>query len=355
MEFNSLSKIFFLVLQITNIASENFHLELVQVLFRHGDRTPDLKEIPINNPYSSTFDKLGYGRLTKVGMQRQYKLGQLLRRRYNNLIGPDEVDAVYPYSTPGYRTKVSLHLVLAGLFPVTNETSWNDEIPWLPIPINYDPPESNFLWSIYSGKCGKKYWGLVNSIGKSFKGGKALSSYETLIVRAQAKTGLSFVQDIFNYLQAIKNLGLKLPEWCSDQDFQGLRNVTIIMNESLTSTLWAKKMTAGSFLERFLQNIHDKSDPKRKMYLYSANDLQIIAISQLLNFTNVPKLPAYGSALIFEKYRRQDIEMLRILTWAGDSEEMIPVKLNECEHECPLQTFQENVEPYYPGKEDKEC
>jgi prostatic aicd phosphatase len=79
---------------------------------------------------------------------REYKLGQTLRDRYNdflsNLYFPKDVMAL---SSDYDRTKMSLQLVLAGLFPpLDNSQQWNPELNWQPIPVSYLPRvDDNFF------------------------------------------------------------------------------------------------------------------------------------------------------------------------------------------------------------------
>ncbi|CAK9799010.1 hypothetical protein ANTPLA_LOCUS1868 [Anthophora plagiata] len=46
----------------------NFQLELVQVIFRHGDRTPSKAELFPKAPYNPIFDTMGHGQLTEVNI-----------------------------------------------------------------------------------------------------------------------------------------------------------------------------------------------------------------------------------------------------------------------------------------------
>lgn len=47
---------------------------------------------------------------------------------------PEEIEAK---STDYNRTKASLELVLAGLFPPRSEQIWNQALMWQPVPYNY--------------------------------------------------------------------------------------------------------------------------------------------------------------------------------------------------------------------------
>lgn len=104
------------------------------------------------------------------------------------------------------------------------------------------------------------------------------------------------------------SLGLPLPNWCSEKDFIKLGELAVINHESMISTQLMTRITVGPMVERFLKNI-DNSElqtNKRKIYVYSAHDINIAMFSNSHKFTGIPRVPDYGSALIIEKLRGQD-------------------------------------------------
>ena len=60
-------------------------LILIQILFRHGDRTPVM--LYKTDPYKAEQFVEGLGQLTKIGKQRLFQYGQLLRLRYSHYLG----------------------------------------------------------------------------------------------------------------------------------------------------------------------------------------------------------------------------------------------------------------------------
>lgn len=85
---------------------------------------------------------------------REYILGKMLRKRYSNFLGdlyyPQDV---YARSSDIDRTKMSLQLVLASLYPPVKSQVWNPEVSWMPIPTHYMPEEvDNLFRSHYSPK-----------------------------------------------------------------------------------------------------------------------------------------------------------------------------------------------------------
>lgn len=75
-----------------------------------------------------------------------YKLGKLLRARYQTFLGDLYTSAIVdPTSTAYERTRMTLLLVLAGLFPPAPAQKWDESLNWLPIPYNYDKPSKDFV------------------------------------------------------------------------------------------------------------------------------------------------------------------------------------------------------------------
>lgn len=81
---------------------------------------------------------------------REYKLGQVLRKRYKNFLGDLYLPKLVIGRSSDYdRTKMSLQLVLASLFPPINvRQRWNPALNWQPIPTTYVPGvDDNFFSS----------------------------------------------------------------------------------------------------------------------------------------------------------------------------------------------------------------
>lgn len=132
--------------------------------FRHGSRTPEVQDLYPNDPYDlETFQPMGLGQLTNVaqifknrpyfetnffqiGKKRAYKLGKVLRKRYNDFLG----DIYYPNNvlartTDFDRTKMTALLVLAGLYPPSPVQKWNDDLDWMPIPYHFERGEHDYV------------------------------------------------------------------------------------------------------------------------------------------------------------------------------------------------------------------
>lgn len=84
------------------------------------------------------------------GLIREYMVGKELRKRYGKFLGPYDTYSVEARSTYMNRTKVSLELVLAGLYPPSKEDMFYKHLKWQPIPFTYgqayqDPVSNKML------------------------------------------------------------------------------------------------------------------------------------------------------------------------------------------------------------------
>lgn len=134
-------------------------------IFRHGDRAA---RFPYpNDMYKDKSDwPEGWGQLTNVrfnirikkeskistlvcllqlGKQQSYDLGLFFRRRYNKLLGTYSPDKVIAVASDFDRTVNTASVVLAALFPPTDDQIWNVNLLWQPIPVHRIPLEIDYL------------------------------------------------------------------------------------------------------------------------------------------------------------------------------------------------------------------
>lgn len=135
-------------------------------LIRHGDRT-SLHELP-KAPHEWI---QGKGQLTAEGMQQEFKLGTLLRKKYveqYNLLPLNYIaKAMYVRSTDFDRTLMSAESLLMGLYPLgtgpKTDTATNSALPELyqPIPIHTIPKNLDTVFlsviDIHSSEILQKY------------------------------------------------------------------------------------------------------------------------------------------------------------------------------------------------------
>ncbi|XP_025075251.1 prostatic acid phosphatase-like isoform X3 [Pogonomyrmex barbatus] len=293
-----LPQTFLLLLNLfVSIGQSELRLELVQVIMRHGERTPLFKELYPKDPYNvSIYEPWGLSQLTNQGKLTEYRIGIMLRQRYDNFLGSIYYSRdIYAVSTDYDRTKMSLQLMLAGLYPPDTSQLWNPNLPWLAIPTHYVPKR--------------------------------------------------------------KIMNLTLPEWCTDDVYSQIQSMVELEYEIFSYTTQLKRLNGGMLIKKFIDNINgsNKGLNPRKMYVYSAHDMNIAAFAKAQNISE-PKIPDYGSTFLFEKLRDNTGKVfIRIFLWTGTTEKLMSIKLTDCDEICPLETYLELMRDVIPSDEETTC
>ena len=127
-------------------------LKLLQIVHRHGDRTPII--FPPNDPFKNeSYWPEGIAQLTSKGKYRMYKLGQFIRQEYHQYLGDNySPREVYARSSLHDRCIESLSLLLSGAYPPNQKLwQWNNRSDaelgrfWQPVPIQTYMPAVNDL------------------------------------------------------------------------------------------------------------------------------------------------------------------------------------------------------------------
>ncbi len=132
-----LSHVILLCHQVIAINVEDTQLVLLQILFRHGDRSP-ISPYP-GDPYNeTTWAKYGgFGQLTQLGINQTHQYGRFLRKTYSKFLTERyDPKKVFVRSSDFDRTIMSAQSVLSGLFEPKGDQLWNDNIKWQPIPVH---------------------------------------------------------------------------------------------------------------------------------------------------------------------------------------------------------------------------
>ncbi|XP_033365744.1 venom acid phosphatase Acph-1-like isoform X2 [Bombus vosnesenskii] len=340
------------------VTDGDFSLELVQVLFRHGDRTPREKEIsPVDYHNISIYEPWGLAQLTNEGKMREYRIGTMLKERYGKFLGdvyhPSDV---YAYSTDHDRTKMSLQLVLAGLYHPTPLQTWNQNLSWMPIPIYYMPEKID---NILKPDLSPLYMKTVDEVRNTEEILRRLLSYRDLFKLLSEKTGLNITTtymayELYNQLVAKQTMNHLLPEWYTEEVSKKLQDIVKIEYEIRSYTPLLKRLNGGVIIKRFIDNIriNEKRDRPRKIYLYSGHEVNVAAVVRALNLTE-PEIPPYGSAIIFEKLKDLNNKVyIRMLFWNGVTNELKVYKISECDEICPIEKYLNIVNDLLPSDEE---
>jgi len=352
----ALLQTFLLLLSLfVSLGHFELHLELVQVLMRHGERTPLFKEMYPTDPYNvSIYEPWGLGQLTNQGKLTEYRIGTMLRQRYHKFLGTIYYPRdIYAVSSDTDRTKMSLQLMLAGLYPPDISQVWNPNLRWLAIPTYYAPKKVDMLFK--STEC-PAYKAALAETKEMKEVRDKIAVYEDFYKFLSEKTGATIENalNLYNMLTAQKNFNLTLPEWCTDDVYRRMQEVIVLEYEIRSYTTQLKRLNGGMLIKKFIDNINKRST-SRKMYVYSGHEVNIAAFAKAQNISE-PKLPDYGSAFILEKLRDDSGQFyIKILFWTGTTGKLMEIKLTNYNDVCPLENYLELVRNVIPLEKELTC
>ncbi|XP_066147759.1 venom acid phosphatase Acph-1-like [Euwallacea fornicatus] len=334
-------------------------LILSHVLFRHGNRTPDsYQEMYPEDPYlNNSFYPYGLGQLTNAGKLREFTIGTTLRQRYNSFLSdmfvPEEVDAT---TTDYNRTKASLQLVLAGLFPPNEEQMWNRNLMWQPVPYNYAPRNQD---RILNAVLCPNFLNMYRKVQESWEMRSHFKKFRKVFNYVSRFSGLNVTtfQDIYNLyfgLSTEEEFGLILPDWTQNVWPQMITDIAIREYSVIMAKPDMRRVASGYFLRKIIEDskskIYGKGDP-RKIYLYSAHENNIAQFLILLDVFR-PHVPNYGAHVIVEVHKVDGVfgVMVFYQNWENSEPELLQIR--GCGEFCPFEEFVRIMEKYVPENTD---
>ncbi|XP_039189736.1 lysophosphatidic acid phosphatase type 6 [Crotalus tigris] len=347
-------------------------LKLVQVLFRHGARTPlrpipgvdqvewdpTLLEIPAQtkfpyivtnltggprpfSPYEENYKKtvlkggVIVGQLTKVGMQQMFALGERLRKCYieetNFLSSSYKPSEVLVRSTNIDRNLESTRCLLAGLFQQQKEGA---------ITIVTDDAESEILYP-NTGNC--------QQLKRMYRDGWASVNLHQGILEdlknIKDKLGISNEQKV-DFLLLLDNIFAEqahdLPSLPVLKNFMQLieqRAVDSFFYITKNNSRQILQMSAGPLLNAIEDNIKKAIEPPtsdiktKKLILYAVHDVTLLPLLIAMGVFN-SKWPPYAADVTLELYQYSKDWFIRLIY---NGEELIP---RGCKDGlCPLEDF----------------
>ncbi|XP_013881752.1 lysophosphatidic acid phosphatase type 6 isoform X2 [Austrofundulus limnaeus] len=353
----------------------SYELKLVQVLFRHGARTP-LKSIPdvmeaqwvptlleppphthmnytvtdlqggprppapVEDSYRKNILSGGTfpGQLTTLGMQQLYELGQRLRRKYiedRPFLSPAYIPAeVYVRSTNIVRTIESAKCLVAGLF----QQKQNEAVPILTT-----EAENEILYPNYHGckllkiLCSHR-WAESTTLPDIAADLRSIQS--ALGISAHQHVDFILIRDD---MVARETHGLPNPpvlnSWKNTVEQRAVDMMYHIYDPSKKENL---QLCVGPLLHVLWENIERKlqgssSLSHRKLFLYSVHDTTLIPCLMALGIFDM-RWPPYAADISLELHRnKQTNEAFVKVSYAG-KDQLIPGCSGVY---CPLQEFKQ--------------
>ncbi|XP_014256189.1 prostatic acid phosphatase-like [Cimex lectularius] len=334
----------------------------VNILFRHGDRTPT--ETYPKDPYRNiSFWPVDWGQLTNLGKLHHYQLGQWFRRRYNHLFPEDKFDhkTIFVRSTDVDRTLMSAAANAAGMYPLGPDDHWYN-INWQPIPIHSTPESLDKILAM-KAPC-KKY----DFIFEKFKHSKSMkeinSKYKPIFDYVARNTGSKIkdpydIENIYSTLHIESLANFTLPEWTKKVFPDMLKEITGIAFAVPTYITKLKRLKGGPLMKEMLNNMHDKLNVKdplaRNISVYSGHDITLAYLLNTLGVFNFLPPPFTSSVMVeLRKTANQSLVTIFYKNLTGDVEPYL-LTVPGCDEACPLDKLTQLMQPLIPVDWDTEC
>lgn len=333
-------------------------LELVQILYRHGDRSP-------TNPFPTDTHKDywtdGLGQLTNIGKQQEYELGLYIRQRYEGFLNDTyNHEEVLINATDSDRTLMSGYSNLAGLYPPYGEQVWNPDIFWQPIPVHTRPEEMDYIVGC-DGYCP-----VFDVLLEQEKQSPELQRYNAENANVYAyvanNTG-SKIKDIWDMNKVYDTLfceqchNLSWPSWVEPvwPNLVECHNLKFVYN---FKPIPLCRLRGGPLLGHMINNMQLKVNgaaDKRKAFIFSSHDSMVASfLSALLVFNDIA--PPYASTVFVELHKLSDGNHgVEILYRNTTQNEPYVLQIPDCESPCNLDQFIDITAPMIPNNILYEC
>jgi len=326
-------------------------LKLVQILFRHGERSPLVTYRPDNDPHRHYWSSEP-GQLTKYGMRQQYALGKYLRERYQGFIGNAySATEIYVRSSDMDRTLMSALSNLAGLFH-QSEALLDPSLPWQPIPVHTVKLSDDHLLHTLSD-C-PKYLTALQKMTTSNMLIEASKPFQDLIEQMGVKSAVdAFV--IYDTWAQEKQHNLTLPAF-AEENWGRMIELGNVGMSIIASTKEQKRLKGGPLLGEMTNNMKQKmlGTDTRKMFAYSGHDATIVALLAAMEVYN-DQVPPYAASVILELHQSAEGYIVQLLYKNDSSIPPYVLTVPGCSSMCPFEEFVNLTSSLVPVDINQEC
>ncbi|XP_050675488.1 venom acid phosphatase Acph-1-like isoform X2 [Leptidea sinapis] len=336
-------------------------LRQVHVLMSHGERTPSEYELSIlgTPPPDHVFIPYGAGALTNEGKMLTYEMSALLRRRYNDFLGPYyEADRALVISSDTKLSKMTALLISAGLWPPSPIQTWNDTLAWQPVAYTY--PRTNDDYLLYEDNC-PRYNQEKQRLLKAFTDEGLLLPYKDFFHKIAQLTGTNFStpQEAFhlnNLFLIQEDIKVPNPKWAKHVK-KKLMDVARLEFTMMFHNILLRKLSGGALLQQIIREaISMTVEPTTPMVIVRIGTPVSVAALLSACVAPPPRLPDPGVALLFELHERIPSKAddkihsalpdgqkfgFKIYYWDDDSAEPKLMEVPGCKPFCPLETFRD--------------
>ncbi|BFY98827.1 hypothetical protein BsWGS_01867 [Bradybaena similaris] len=356
--------LYFLVCSLlcaSSLSSPPESLQQVNVLYRHGDRSPVfVYPTDINQPAVTWPDGLGW--LTNIGKNQQYELGQYLKSRYDGFLNTSHYnhEEIQVQSSGVERCLMSAYCNLAGLFPPQDDQVWNKNIPWQPIPVQTRPiKEDNKL---AEGSSCPRYEQLLLEVLNSTAIRKEEQDNKAFYNMVAEKTGVKqeSISDIWQVIDTLvceRAHNLTWNDWVTPDVWNKLDSLRSLSFDIFFALPEMIKLKGGPLLNEIISNMQasnlsDTTIPR--FYMYSAHDTTVASLLSAMKVFD-SQSPIYTALVIVELHSVNNTTEVRVLYKNDTDREPYELAVPDCGSPCTLEKFKEVTAVNIPSNWTAEC
>ncbi|KAF6212967.1 hypothetical protein GE061_010680 [Apolygus lucorum] len=334
----------------------------VNMLYRHGARNPI--EVTPTDPYSdSKYWPGGLGSITLKGIASHYHLGKWIADRYRHLLPTEWTsinDAIVVISSDVNRTLMSAEANLAGMFPVTGDSSSWEGFSSYPVPIHSIPTADDAMLQ-FTKTCAK-YNALLEATKASKEFQSTTQMYKNVSEYVELNSQKS-MDDLFDFASVYEtyfieeSVGLELPEWLEKVYPSPLHELSVMDFIFLTWTTEMKRLRGGPFVKEVLSNFHQKLNGSSSLNVtaYSAHDLTIASAMRAMGVFN-NEIPPFTALLLLElRMPKNETEPVIMLWYKNSTGDPFMLQIHGCSVACPLGQMEDLLKPVIPDDWEEEC
>ncbi|CAJ0605970.1 unnamed protein product [Cylicocyclus nassatus] len=394
---------------VATFAIDGMELKLVQVVWRHGDRSPTLtyKTDPIQED-DWTFGGGGWGQLSPIGMKQHFEFGKQLRKHYVDsgfLSKTYDSKEIYVRSSDYNRTIISAMANLVGMYSYNNsasikDTDYPDVEGWpqgfIPIAVHTVDRKSDHVL-IAHADCNRMYWlaEMLKNECDEVKNFISRPDVQEVFKKASEKAGgvynertLWEIHDAWKIERVHFPERLKECDWYSEELYDKMGEINnklinfdngvyehgpVIIN-GLDMGVEIQKIRGGSLANDINMHMYLKYDcmnrqhePKcrwiknLKYYVYSAHDTTVFAFLSAMGIQSKVVFrggyPDYTSAVFVELYtdinNNPYFKMLYRESDVNDTIHSVTHFIPECEGKdyCRLDVFNKYAKRAKPDRD----
>ncbi|VDK83520.1 unnamed protein product [Onchocerca ochengi] len=317
----------------------------VHALWRHGDRTP-ITLLPNDADNDEKSWEIGLGELTVDGIWQAYRLGKLLRQRYDGFLSETfKTFEIYVRSTNTNRTLMSANAVLQGLYPLKYHDGIFSSV-WHPIPVHIlllqpekCPRVKEELRRVYKMKMIqdmlKMNEGFLRYIGKHMNVGNNYYDFENIWL-------------LYDLLEVITHHKDKhqFPKWVNETIWNKVLELHNLLGRYVYYTDLLKRLRGGELWNEIFMRLNNLMKKRliweQKMYAYSAHDETLAALLNIFG-VELTTYPPYAS-LILLYYKN-----------ATDSNQIYHFPIAYCDGICTVEKLEAATKKFIPINWEAEC